>query len=203
MAISYPLWYTLKNNIKNQLEAIAIEENAVDPGRNFQVQVNRWSPWIESQQNTALVNIMVDSVGQDSDRSGSRRNGMDQITVHADMYAIGKAGELEPVDEVAAKRLDLLIAQVREGLTRLNTNDFGFTPDPVYGQYIDRNINFNLTYYDQEGEQKSMQYAPARWAFDVYMPFIPEDKGVYPDLEITGTEVKKGDLDSFAALFTY
>lgn len=203
MAIDYPLWYQLKNNIATILSDIATEENAEDPARNFGVYVNRWNPWIEAQQSTAFANIVVQNVVPASDRSASRRNGMDQISVNVDMYAIGKAGEVQPADEIAAMRLDLLTAQVREGLTRLDKNDFLFEEDPTYGSLIDRNINFTLTYYDQEGEQKSVQYAPARWSFDVYMPFIPQDKREYPTLDISETTVKAGDLELFATQFTY
>ena len=123
---------------------------------------------------------------------------MDEITINVDMYALGKGGETLPADELAAERLDLLIAQVREGLTRLNTSDFGFTRDPVTGWSIDRNINFSLTYYDQENEQASGQYAPARWSFSVGMPFIPNDKRVYLDLEELNVT-----LEQYALRFTY
>jgi hypothetical protein len=191
MAILPPLWSTLKTNIVTELTAIAAEENAVSPGRNFLVQKDRWRPWIEAQQNTPLVNVMVQTVGQDSARSANRRSSMDEITINVDMYALGKGGETLPADEVAAERLDLLIAQVREGLTRLDTNDFGFTRDPITGWSIDRNINFSLTYYDQENEQASGQYAPARWSFSVNMPFIPNDKRVYNNLEELNVNVQE------------
>lgn len=205
--IDYPLWYTLKNNIKTILTAVAAEETLVSAGRNFEVSSNRFTPWLESQQNKALVNIMVQTVGLNADRSGSRRNGMDNITVILDMYALGRpvasGGSYLPSDDVAADRLDLLVAQVREGLTRLNLQDFGFTPDPTYGHMIDRNINFSLTYYDHENLESTGQYAPARWSFDVMMPFIPVDKREYPDLSELNITVKKDDLDNFAARFTY
>ena len=198
MAILPPLWSTLKTNIVTELTAIAVEETLISAGRNFLVQKDRWRPWIEAQQNTPLVNVMVQTVGQDSARSGSRRSSMDEITINVDMYALGKGGETLPADELAAERLDLLIAQVREGLTRLNTSDFGFTRDPVTGWSIDRNINFSLTYYDQEYEQASGQYAPARWSFSVGMPFIHNDKRIYLDLEELNVT-----LEQYALRFTY
>jgi hypothetical protein len=205
MAVSYPLWYTLKANIKTFLEAIATEENAVDTGRNFLVSMDRWNPWIESQQGVALANILTQTVALNTDRSGSRRNGLDNITVIVDMYALGKpkVDGLLPGDEIAAKRLDLLVAQVREGLTRLNDNDFGFAKDSTGGFLIDRDINFTLTYYDQESAEASGQYAPARWTFNVMMPFIPEDKRTYYDLDVLNLSVKKDDLENFALQFTY
>ena len=65
MAILPPLCSTLKTNIVTELTAIAVEEKAEDVGRDFLVQKDRWRPWIEAQQNTPLVNVMVQTVGQD------------------------------------------------------------------------------------------------------------------------------------------
>lgn len=198
MAIDYPRWTQLKTNIVNQLKAIATEESLVSAGRNFLVEKDRWRPWIEAQQAIPLVNVMVQGVSQDSGRSASHRASLDEIQVNVDMYALGKAGDVLPADELAAQRLDLLIAQVREGLTRLNTFDFGFARDVEGGIIIDHNLDFTLTYYDQENEQATGQYAPARWSFNVKMPFIPEDKRVYTDLEELNV-----DLEKFALRFNY
>ncbi len=178
MAISYPLWTTLKTNIVTILEAIATEET--------------------------LVNVMVQTTAPNTGRSSNRRNTLDDVTVNVDMYALGKAGEVLPADGVAADRLDLLIAQVREGLTRLLATDFLFTKDATYGFPIDREeTNFNLTYYDQENEQAAGQYAPARWTFIVQLAFIPVDDNDYNDLTELNIQVKESDLDQFALRFTY
>ena len=197
--INFPLWTTLKTNIVTILEAIATEETLVDAGRNFLTQKDRWRPWIEAQQGTALVNIMVSTVGINTDRSSNRRNTLDDVVVNVDMYALGKAGEVLPADGVAASRLDLLIAQVREGLTRLKETDFGFSEDAEFGFPIDREeTNFNLTYYDQENEQSSGQYAPARWSFTVQLAFIPTDNNDYNDLEEFNI-----NMQQFALRFDY
>ena len=68
MAISYPLWFTLKSNIKTILETIAAEEALVDPARDFEVEKDRWRPWVEEQQSIPLVNIMVQTVGLNAPR---------------------------------------------------------------------------------------------------------------------------------------
>lgn len=203
MAVSYPLWYTLKQNIKTKLQSLATEESAIDTGRNFEVTVDRWRPWIESQQNTALVNVMIQSVNNDDARGGSRRNHIDTVSVFVDMYALGEGGNTLPADEVAAKRLDLLIAQTREALTRLADIDLGFEPDPTYGQYIDWDGSLDLTVYDQEQEQSTGQYAPARWTFNVSMPFIPVDNHDFPSLEELSLSVSDDDLALFALQFNY
>jgi hypothetical protein len=200
--INYPLWFTLKSNIKTILETIATEETAVDAARNFEVEKDRWRPWIEAQQSVPLVNIMVQTVGLNAPRSTNRRSTLDDVTVNIDMYALGEGGDVLPVDEVAAKRLDLLIAQVREGLTRLARTDFGFEKDPDDGFPIDReNADFTLTYYDQENEQATGQYAPARWTFIVQLAFIPTDNNIYNAL--TELNVSLEDLTEFSLKFTY
>jgi len=177
MAIDYPAWYQLKTNITAILKVIATEEETETPGRDFTVNKDRWRPWIESQQSIPLVNIMVQGVGQDSGRSSARACTTDDVVVNVDMYVVGKAGEIQPVDQQAAERLDLLVAQVREGLSRLDLIDYGFEMGK-----IDRSQNLTLTYYDQENEQSTGQYAPARWSFNVQFPFEPQDKTEYLDL---------------------
>lgn len=202
--IAYPLWTTLKTNIVTILTAIAAEETIVSAARNFNVSKDRWRPWIEAQQNIALVNVMVQTTGTNADRSANRRSTLDDVTINVDMYALGKAGEVLPADGVAADRLDLLTNQVREGLTRLLISDFLFTSDPDFGFPIDKeDANFNLTYYDQENEQATGQYAPARWTFTVQLAHIPIDNNEYNDLEILNIQVKEDDLDQFAMRFTY
>jgi len=202
--IDYPLWYTLKNNIVTILKAIATEENLVDAGRNFEIEKDRWRPWVEAQQNVPLVNVMVQTVGNNAERSSNRRNVLDDVTINVDMYALGEGGDVMPVDELAADRLDLLIAQVREGLTRLKQTDFGFTKDPDFGWPIDReNIDFTLTYYDQENEQATGQYAPARWTFIVQLVFVPVDDNVYAAITELNVSVKDDTLEKYALRFTY
>ncbi len=195
--INYPLWTTLKENVKTALEAIATEETAISTARSFSVVSDRWRPYIESESQVALVNIMVQAVSQDSDRSGSKRNSLDDVEIVIDMYVIGGAGELLPSDEFAAKRLDLLTAQVREGLTRLAGQDFGMIG------YIDRSLNMSLSIYDQESETSTGQYAPARWTMNVQTPFIPTDNNSYNDLTELNIDVKESDLEVWAVRFTY
>jgi len=195
--INYPLWVELKTNIVSQLNAVAIEENAVSSARNFIVSKDRWRPWIESQQSVALVNVMITGVGLVPERS-NRVSSLDTVSIVVDMYALGTAGEILPADELAADRLDLLTAQVREALTRLKTTDFGF---PV--GMIDRNTDFSLTYYSQENEDSTGQYAPARWSFDVMLPYIPTDNNDYTDLTELNVSVKDDTLELYSLKFNY
>ncbi len=199
--ISYPVWTQLKENIKIALEAIATEEAAIDPGRNFDVQKDRWRPWIEAQQNIPIVNIMVQNVGP-SDGT-SKKFYVDEIEVMVDMYVLGKAGETLPADELSALRLDLLTNQVREGLTRLASYDFGIF-DPTTGvPLIEKMSSFRLIGYDQEGEQNTGQYAPGRWTFSVRGGYIPTDDNDLPDLTEINIDVKEEDLDVWAVKFEY
>jgi hypothetical protein len=200
--INYPLWYTLKNNIVSALETIATEEALVSAARNFEVEKDRWRPWIESQQSVPLVNVMVQNVSPIAEQSGSKKSTMNQIIVMIDMYVMGKAGETLPVDTYAADRLDLLTAQVREGLTRLASFDFGMFDtdgDPL----IEKGADLTLQIYDQENEQVTGQYAPARWSLTVNMPFIPTDDNSLLNLEEIGVQVKEDDLDVWAVEFAY
>lgn len=203
MAIDYPLWYTLKQNSSTQLKAIATEEAAISAGRDFEVSIDRWRPYIEAQHKKALVNIMVNTVNQASDRSANRRSSLDNIDIIFDMYAVGEAGEVLPVDEIAAMRLDLLVAQVREGLTRLTFSDFGFSKDVELGHIIDHSLDFALNYFDQESQQATGQYAPARWSVNVQMPFIPTDDREYENLENLVVSVSDETLELFALNFEY
>jgi len=201
--INYPLWRTLKINVVSILEAVAAEENAIDPGRNFAVTRDRWRPWIESQQGTALCNVMIQNVNKTPERSGSRRSYLDTVNVYIDMYAIGEAGQIEPADVVAADRLDLLTAQAREAITRLKEIDLGFNIDPDGGHIVDWDGSADMTIYDQDQEDTTGQYAPARWTFSVMMPYIPVDNHDFPNISELNLEPFKDELESFSLKFTY
>ncbi len=186
MAVSRPAYSTLKKNIVTILQEVATAEAEANASRAFVVQRDRWRPWIENQQSVALVNVMVDSITP-APGGGTKQYTPDRVTVNIDMYVLGTEQDqvsalgvhtLVPVDEVAADRLDLLIAQVRFGLTRMLRQDFGFAA----GQ-IGRVIGMNLQLYPQEGTQDSGNYAPARWSFTVDLPFYAEDDGPTVDME--------------------
>ena len=129
--IELPPWVQLKTNIVSILQIIAAEETIVDPARDFEVNKDRYRPWAEAQQTISLVNVMIQGMAQDSGTSSARHCSTDEVAVIVDMYALGNAGEILPVDQEAANRLDLLVAQVREGLSRLDLIDFGFAPNPM------------------------------------------------------------------------
>ena len=221
MAVIYPLWYYLKQNIKYYLEQLAAEEKAIAVGRDFKVEVDNGRPYIEADQGVALVNIMVKGVNQNTTRSASRTASLNTVAVTLDMYVLGQSGGSLPSSELAAQRLDLLVAQTREGLSRLKDIDLGFKEtDPVdpnnptgptwadiygsgIGMLIDGGLNFNLTYYDQENEMATGQYASARWDFECNMPFIPVDNNLYRNLEELNLLVSDETLELFATKFTY
>lgn len=196
--IAYPSWYPLKANIVSILKVIAAEEKAEETTRDFVVEKDRWRPWIESQQLIPLVNVMVQGVNQDSGSSAARIYSTDEITINVDMYALGRAGEVLPADQIASERLDLLVAQVREGLTRLDLMAFGFEEGT-----IERSLNFTLSYYDQENEQATGQYAPARWSFNVKTPFYPEDKRDYVDLSELNVDINDDLAELYKLKFNY
>ncbi len=198
MAIDYPSWYALKTNIVAILQVIAAEEELAVPGRNFTVEKDRWRPWIEAQQTIPLVNVMVQGVAQDSGRSTARGPSTDEVVINVDMYALGKAGETLPADQEASQRLDLLVAQVREGLTRLDLIDFGFEEGA-----IDRSQNLTLTYYDQENETATGQYAPARWSMNISFPFDPQDEREYVDLSELNVSIPDELETIYAMKFNY
>ena len=194
-AIAYPAWYTLKSNLVAILQAVATEEATIDAGRNFEVHADRWRPWIENQQSTAMVNVGVETV--EPGGGGSRRYKEDLVSVYVDMYALStyqdQGGTLYPADELAAKRLDLLTAQVRSALTRLANADFGFTS----GTIGTGDVQMALSLYSQEREEATGQYAPARWTLQVKLPYVPLDSDT---VDMTELNV---DLQQFAVKFTF
>jgi hypothetical protein len=196
--IELPPWVQFKTNAVAILQVIAAEEKIVDPERDFIVNKDRYRPWIEAEQTKPLVNVMIQGMIQDSARSSARTCSLDDVVVNFDMYVIGKAGEVLPVDEEAAQRLDLLVAQVREGLTRLDLIDFGF---PI--GTIDRSQNLTLTYYSQENEQATGQYAPARLSMNVQFPFEPQDKTEYLDLTELNVDVSDDLAELYKLKFNY
>jgi hypothetical protein len=201
-AIALPAWATLKTNIVAILRAVAAEEAAVDARRNFRVSNSRWRPWIESQQNVALVNVMIDAVEPDTTRSGTRRYKTDLVTVNLDLYALGtyeeQAGVLTPADEVAALRLDLLAAQVRSAITRMKNTDLGFTT----GSCDSLGVVATLQIYSQEREESIGQYAPARWTFAVAMPYYPEESTDGVALSELNIEFSRA-LESWGLKYSY
>lgn len=205
MAVAMPGFSTLKANIVTALREVAAAENAVSPARNFIVTQDRWRPWIENQQSVALVNVMVDNVS--SAGGGSHFNATDRVNVNVDMYVLGTYDEqvsagsgtitLTPADEIAAARLDLLIAQVRHAVSRMKNSDLGFSAG-----VISRNISPTITVYSQEGDDATNQYAPARLSLSVDMAYEPADDATATT--ITALNLTwKDTLESWASRYTY
>jgi len=205
MAVAMPEYSTLKANIVTALQEVATAEAAIDSGRNFLVTKDRWRPWIENQQNVALVNVLVGTVT--SAGGGSHFNVTDRVSVNIDLYVLGtydeqvdsETGEktLTPADEMAAARLDLLVAQVRHAISRMKNSDFGMGAGT-----ISRNISADLTMYSQEQQDSTGQYAPARWSLTVDMAYTPDDDATVT--AITELNLTMEDaLESWAMKYTY
>lgn len=203
MAVPVPAFFTLKANIKTMLETVAAAEKAVDAEKDFTVSKDRWRPWIENQQDVALVNVMIDAIRPEG--GSTRFSTVDKVSVNVDMYVLGLPLQvtdegtgivtLYPSDEKAAERLDLLINQVRFALTRMLNANFGFSDS----KKIQAKPNtLSLQIYTQEGMQESGNYAPARWTFDVLLAFNPEDDAVLVPL----SEVNL-DMQLYATNHTY
>ena len=179
MAVAYPAWYAVQTGIISALEKVATEENAFDTARNFVVSRDRWRPWIENQQNVALVNVMIENISPGG--GGTRRYTQDRVTINIDCYVLGTTEEqtdegtgditLTPADEFAAARLHLLVAQARHAITRMSEQDFGLAA----GVIDTGALKATVQYYNQEGDDTTGSYAPARISFEVSLPFEPSD----------------------------
>lgn len=192
MAVDAPDYATVKANIVTILKAVATAENAVSTGRNFQVVRDMSQSWISSQQNKALVNVRLDSINPEG--GGTRHFTQDRVSFYIDLYVLGTAEEqtdeatgdvtLFPADQEAADRLDLLVAQVRYGITKMSTEALGMT----VGQCDSHALKARLQIYDQDGSQDTGCYAPARFSFDVSIPYNPADDG--PTVAVSEINVK-------------
>lgn len=194
MAVAMPAYSTLKTNLKTMLETVAASEAAESAARNFTVTKDRWRPWIENQQDVALVNVMVDSIQPAG--GGSRHYSTQQVTINFDMYVLGTTEEqvntgagtytVIPADENAALRLDLLVAQVQYAITRMVNQDFGMGAGKV-GFSLG---GLRLQVYSQEAEEATGQYAPARWSMDVTLPYYPDDDAETNALQELNVSIK-------------
>lgn len=181
MPVALPLYATAKAAIVTQLRAVAAAEAAVNAGRNFSVVRDKSIAWIENQQNKAIVNVRLDSI--EPDGGGTKHYTQDRVSFYIDMYVLGTAEEqtntttgdvtLFPADEKASDRLDLLIAQVRYGITKMSTRDLGLSP-AVCDSHA---LKARLQVYDHDGAEDTGIYAPARFTFDISVPYSPEDDG--------------------------
>ena len=168
--IPLPPWAMLKENLVAILKHVSDVDSQTDTNRSFLAQRDRWRPWI-SKQDGNLANVMIDSV----ETRGGRRYSEAEADINIDMYSLGeyeeRDGQLFPADEVAARRLDLLTNQVFVGLTALVNDSFGFEP----GMIDTGNLNPTLIMYNQEREETTGQYAPARWSMRVRFPLFPAE----------------------------
>ena len=206
MAVAYPAWYAVQTGIISALEKVATEENSIDEARNFVVSRDRWRPWIENQQNVALVNVMIENVSPGG--GGTRRFTQDRVTINIDCYVLGTTEEqtdegtgavtLTPADEFAAARLHLLVAQARHAITRMSEQDFGLSA----GTIDTGALKATVQYYNQEGDDSTGSYAPARISFEVSLPFEPSDDDTAVD--ITDAQVKfKQAIESWFVKHSY
>jgi hypothetical protein len=206
MAVAYPAWYSVQTGIISALEKVATEENSIDEARNFIVSRDRWRPWIENQQNVALVNVMIENVSPGG--GGTRRFTQDRVTINIDCYVLGTTEEqtnegtgavtLTPADEYAAARLHLLVAQARHAITRMSEQDFGLPAGTIDTHALKASVQI----YNQEGDDTTGSYAPARISLEVVLPFEPSDDGVAVD--ITDAQIKfKQTIESWFVKHSY
>lgn len=206
MAVAYPAWYSVQTGIISALEKVATEENSIDEARNFIVSRDRWRPWIENQQNVALVNVMIENVSPGG--GGTRRYTQDRVTINIDCYVLGTTEEqtnegtgavtLTPADEFAAARLHLLVAQARHAITRMSEQDFGLPAGTIDTGALKASVQI----YNQEGDDSTGSYAPARISLEVVLPFEPSDDGVAVD--ITDAQIKfKQTIESWFVKHSY
>lgn len=206
MAVAYPAWYSVQTGIISALEKVATEESSIDEARNFIVSRDRWRPWIENQQNVALVNVMIENVSPGG--GGTRRYTQDRVTINIDCYVLGTNEEqtnegtgavtLTPADEFAAARLHLLVAQARHAITRMSEQDFGLPAGTIDTGALKASVQI----YNQEGDDSTGSYAPARISLEVVLPFEPSDDGVAVD--ITNAQIKfKQTIESWFVKHSY
>jgi len=206
MAVAYPSWYNIQTGAVTALEKVATEESSVDEARNFIVARDRWRPWIENQQNVALVNVVVDSVLPDG--GGTRRYTQDRITFNFDCYVLGTAEEqtdeetgavtLTPADEYAAARLHLLVAQVRHAISRMSEQDFGLAAGTIDTLALKPKIQM----YNQEGDESTGSYAPARIQIEVVASYEPADDADANKLEVANMTFKQA-IENWHTSHTY
>jgi hypothetical protein len=198
MAIALPAYNTLKKNIVTILnELSALEITAGNDG--FTAERDRYRSWPYTETMTARVNVMVQNATPSS--GGSHIHTDYRFTVNVDMYVIGgcaaeEVGEVEgeevvtltPANIVASERLDLLVSQCQFALTQLAEHDFGFTA----GMIGRASKGMTLTINNQGDDQTVGTFAPARWSFDVILPYTASDNGTtfnLTDLTITMEKV--------------
>lgn len=206
MAVAYPTWYNIQTGIVNALNTVATAEATIDTARNFVVARDRWRPWIENQQNVALVNVVVDSVRPDG--GGTRRYTQDRITFNIDCYVLGTAEEqtdeetgavtLTPADEFAAARLHLLVAQVRHAITRMSAQDFGMSAGTVDTLALKTVIQA----YNQEGDESTGSYAPARIQLEVIAAYEPADDWAFVEIDTASLTMKQA-IENWHITHTY
>lgn len=203
MAVAVPAYYTLKANLKTLLEEVATAEALVSAGRNFRVAVDMARPWVEKEHSTALVVVSLGSV----EGRGNKGYKSHDVTVNLDMYVLGLAEEqtdpetgavtVLPSCETAAARLDLLTAQVEYAISRLKNYNLGFAEGEIA-----RDQNTTLTYWSQENEMVTGQYAPARLSFNVHLSYTPVDDGPTVALSELNLTMKQA-LEDWAVKYTY
>jgi len=141
--IAMPLYAQVIGGIVAALEDVAAAEAAIDPALNFEVSKNRGRPYIESQTNKALVNVLLNKVEPDTDRSSTLYMKMQKATYHLDMYVRGEDTSLVPADVIAVERLQKLTGQVEDAITDMKNTRFNLQT----GQ-IDQRIESTLQRLD-------------------------------------------------------
>ena len=178
-ALTRPTYNTIKKNLVTILAAVSADEVAQgNPG--FTVERDRYRNWEYTEDLTARVNIML--AGYTPESGGSTRYTKYRATFNVDMYVLGGCTKeeydeeeqiLTPANIEAADRLDLLVSQVQFGLTQLAQHDFGLPA----GSIERPSKGMTLTISNQGEDMTVGVFAPARWSFDVLIPYYASDNG--------------------------
>lgn len=203
-ALTQPTYNTIKKNLVTILAAVSADEvTQGNPG--FTVERDRYRNWKTAEELTARVNILL--AGYSPESGGSRAYTKYRATFNVDMYVFGGSTAEEVIDSEltltpanieAADRLDLLISQVQFGLTQLAQHDFGMTPGAIERP----SKGMTLTISNQGDDRSVGVFAPARWSFDVMIPYYASDNGPTANLTTLNLTLNRA-IEDMALQYTY
>lgn len=203
-ALQQPTYNTIKKNLVTILAAVSADEvTQGNPG--FTVERDRYRNWDIEDSLGAKVNILL--AGYTPESGGARAYTKYRATFNVDMYVIGATtseldddGELilTPANIEAADRLDLLISQVQFGLTQLAEHDFGLAA----GKIERPSKGMTLTISNQGDDMSVGTFAPARWSFDVLIPYYATDNGPTSNLTNLNLTLNRA-IEDMVLQYTY
>lgn len=182
-AIQNYLWVTAQNGIADSIEAIRVDQVAINPEYDFNIYQNLFRPTIEDVGEHGMVNIIIGDVNSDDHETNFDKTHV--VTYRIDCYWRGQneddpddPGSLVPADEVAVQRLQYLCAMVEYALTKLAN----FYQGLVSGQIVPDKISLTFNPMDDPSESAT-PYAPARFEFVCKFPYESQDLENLPSLD--------------------